>query len=295
MTDETKYICIRCGYNTKYKNTLLSHINKKKLCPCEKQNISREKLLEYYDNLCIKTDLKYKCEYCPQSFKSVGGLKSHQLKCENRIKELDDKKNKKILTDKELIIKLHNKVNYLEKRLHDMESIFLNYKYDIFTQNVKLCNYGFEKTNYIDKNAYIYFLINKDIIGIIKDIHFSKDNLQNCNIRLHKNDIQYEFIEYYYQGAWIAKDKTAVQDNIIIKCIRLLTTFEGQNKQFVSNQCVKEFVKHSDIIKWLDKLSNEKISRQIYYKDISSLLLTRNAILTGNMEEDVVINAYDMI
>lgn len=87
--------CPRCGYETKYRTTILRHTNRKKMCPNTlSDTIPNE------DNI-VKSSQKTKCDTCAKNFSREDSLKRHQIKCQSnakddRIKELEKKLAEKL-------------------------------------------------------------------------------------------------------------------------------------------------------------------------------------------------------
>ena len=76
---------------------------------------------------------------------------------------------------------------------------------------------------------------------IVKQIHFSNENLQNSNIRLKNNDEKSDFVEVYNEGHWVAKDKDLIINELVEKGYQM-----KQNKLAELVQLVKELQEWRD-------------------------------------------------
>ena len=73
------YECVRCGYTTNKKSTMVSHLNKRKTC------IKNEELCKYNDEEAkeislqkkYNTNIGHNCEYCKKNYITEYTLKRH--------------------------------------------------------------------------------------------------------------------------------------------------------------------------------------------------------------------------
>jgi uncharacterized C2H2 Zn-finger protein len=88
--------CPRCGYETKYRTTILRHTNRKNICSNTLSDI-----IPNEDNIIKAKTKDHKCDICDKYFSREDSLKRHQIKCQSkakddRIKELEQKLAEKI-------------------------------------------------------------------------------------------------------------------------------------------------------------------------------------------------------
>lgn len=310
-----EFNCERCGFITNYKRTLYLHITHEKLCESKLSSISRKILIEKYNNLSIKTDMKYKCKYCPKTLNTLCGIKFHEKKCtQNNIlntdnsiknKNIDNSTNNTVIikTDDSILLTLTKKIDELiiktdklELQLSHQNNLFFNYNFDIVTNNIKLKDYGCEDIGHIDKKMLLYYLLHKNIPELIKDIHFSKDKIENCNIRLHKNNVNYDFVEIYNQGEWRANDKTTLINDLINKSTNLLIEYESKNSKYIKSECDNDDnilgYSYDSIKTWLSTICDN--DQNIYHKDITVLFINRTPLIFGNVDEEILLKSYEL-
>ena len=226
----TDFKCLRCGYTTKYKKSLILHINKQTICPVKEQNLSQIELLDHFNNLSLTDKHIYQCKYCPKKLQTKNGIRMHEVLCDKKpeqpiqvtkqpeqpIKQPEQVNNnilisselKHFSSDNNIVNILLQKLDevmirteYLEKQVENQNTIFYNNKFDIVTNNIpKLNDYTKENTDFITDELCEIYLCCRNLPSMIKDVHFSKENINNCNIRLFKNQIKYDMIEIYDKG-----------------------------------------------------------------------------------------------
>ena len=140
-----------------------------------------------------------------------------------------------------------------------------------------------EQTDYItkDKDFLSKCFLDKDIPEIVKQIHFSNENLQNSNIRLKNNDEKSDFVEVYNEGHWVAKDKDLIINELVEKGYRKLSYYDYKNRKEFQNICKDENVSYDELKDWLDDVMKIEENRKVYYKDILILLINREILLLG--------------
>jgi hypothetical protein len=124
-----EFRCDRCGYSTKYKHSLRSHLLKQKECECKGKEISRDKLLEKLDNILKE----YKCENCELTFRDSWVLDRHKSICKvialgelkTELKELREYKAKTI-REKETKTIINN-INSNNTTINNNINITMNY------------------------------------------------------------------------------------------------------------------------------------------------------------------------
>lgn len=182
------YICNRCGYETKFKSSLVNHLNRKNICKPLLDDVSIEDIKNHYgleiienttisdsklqenkleNNQCVK---KHSCEYCNKTFARRDGLTKHLKICKikkQKIDELQQKKDeiqektdemKEIIDEmKEIVSENKNKINKLENIIEDLsydlrECINLNKKLRKENRNL---NNKQQNENYKEEKKFI--------------------------------------------------------------------------------------------------------------------------------------------
>ena len=302
----TSYKCERCNYETLYKSNLLKHLKTVKICESISSDIPREDLLYKIKYETIKDVNIYKCKYCPKKLSSKSGIYLHEKKCRNQnnntIVEQEVTNNTAIVEQvvannntfqspfdiktfkstelyKELVSSIKEELN-IDKVLIGTQNNAQNIIQ--YTTN-NMYSFGSEQTDYItkDKDFLSKCFLDKDIPEIVKQIHFSNENLQNSNIRLKNNDEKSDFVEVYNEGHWVAKDKDLIINELVEKGYRKLSYYDYKNRKEFQNICKDENVSYDELKDWLDDVMKIEENRKVYYKDILILLINREILLLG--------------
>lgn len=77
--EELSFTCKRCGYETKYKNALIRHLEKKNACRATLDNIDVHTLSAELRK--TKKEKTHKCVACNKSYSQAAGLWRHKQKC----------------------------------------------------------------------------------------------------------------------------------------------------------------------------------------------------------------------
>lgn len=80
MTTVATFACKRCGYTTKYKHVLVTHLERKNVCQPKLNDANVEDLLKEL----AQNDKKYKC-VCGLGYSHTASLYRHKLSCLNAI------------------------------------------------------------------------------------------------------------------------------------------------------------------------------------------------------------------
>lgn len=77
--NKNNFTCPRCGYETCYKQNLITHLRKKKTCNASLQNTSIEDVLK--DLIKPKTEKRVKCRYCDHLYTNRNNRSRHEKTC----------------------------------------------------------------------------------------------------------------------------------------------------------------------------------------------------------------------
>ena len=182
------FTCKRCDYETDLKQSLIKHLQKKKICPVIKEDIDRSILLNELVYVKEYNDRTFDCEFCAMKFNNSSNKSRHKKICKSAI--IDD--------DKETI----------KRNLQELQEKFNNLEIKMEIKLKEINNFGNEKTDYVNKDE-------TNVIKLLKSIHFNPDHPENHNIKI--KNINKNLLEYYKDGKWIIEKKDRVFEWMINK------------------------------------------------------------------------------
>jgi hypothetical protein len=246
------YSCFRCGYETKFKSSLINHLNRKNICSPILEDISIEEVKKYY---AFETSTKNhqnppNLHQTPPKHPPKISTKNHQNLTKSPPKHTKNhQKPPKLPVINECpycykafsridslnrhygrckIKKNENKKDNEIKELKKMvEKLLLETKGNTnitnsnnttnnMTNNIIIHNYGDEDTKYITGDYILKLLKNrpaKTIPELIKYTHFNDDHPENQNIKItNKKD---SYIKVRKNNKWELQDKDETITDLI--------------------------------------------------------------------------------
>jgi hypothetical protein len=214
--------CKRCGYETTARQSLRTHLMKKKVCEPIISDTSITVLLQEVNTkqAPIYKETTYSCNYCQKKFNSTGNKSRHQKIC----KEKD-----KIITA-EMALEMKSQIDILQKKVDELEqnqiTIYeqpqnINNINNNITINIHLNQFNYQTTlgginNRISKDELISMItsnindLDMKLLNIIKDVHFNNNILENNNVKF----INEEKSEIYEDDKWMDKQTISVLSDI---------------------------------------------------------------------------------
>jgi hypothetical protein len=231
-----EYECKRCGYVAKTLGNLKKHYNNKKTCKAIKADISLNALL--YD-LDSKKTYNYTCDICNKGYSTRQSLHVHK---KNHVKPQE--------TTKEPI------------------------KKEVTPPSIQLRYFNSENVKHIesDKDYLLQCLVTKDIVGIIKNIHFDKEHPENFNIRLRST--KKNLMEIFDNNEWIINDLDDALDELINKVYRILVFFSYRNKELIISDSSEE--EYYEMREWLETVYNNNVLRKPLKRKLLILFMNNN-------------------
>lgn len=188
----TNYKCIRCGYKTTKKDSIVKHINRKNLCHPKKSSLKPK---EHIDTILLG-EKTYYCEHCDKEFTRTNNMKNHMKICkENSENETNkaltefvkilnerDKDNKQLIKEQqEMVMELAKKAGIININIDNSKKLIIN--------NFNILPYSETDMSHItdSRKREFYSKIDDDeqivnsVTNLIKDIHFNPDKPENHN------------------------------------------------------------------------------------------------------------------
>ena len=245
------YSCFRCGYETKFKSSLINHLNRKNICQSLLEDISIEEVKSMYG---FETSTKIhqttpKIHQIPPKHPPKISTKNHQnltnsppkhtkthqkppktqvvnecLYCYKAFSRIDSLnrhygrckiKKKEKNNDKQEILELKEMVEKLLLETKGNTNITSN-SHNTTNNIININNYGDEDTKYITGDYILKLLKNrpaKTIPELIKYTHFNDDHPENQNIKItNKKD---SYIKVRKNNKWELQDKDETITDLI--------------------------------------------------------------------------------
>jgi hypothetical protein len=270
------YECKRCGFTTKFKCSLIKHLQKKVACEARIMDIPREVLINEY----VKTPRSdgYDCEFCGKFFQNAQGKYQHKLRCKGRHHLQDEK------------------LEHLEAKIEELQKMILTQPHIISTtinntthttQNIQHNNiiinlkpFGSENMSHIehDKQFLTSCLLQRDIKSLIESIHCDKDHPENHNVRI--KSLKQDLMETNVDGKWIITDKEETLDELINKGYRVFRFHSHKNKIDILDEC-DDSDEYEDIMNWLESIYEDNKMRKPIKRQLLILFLNNKALLLG--------------
>lgn len=277
------YCCERCGYKTEYKHSLQLHLKRKNTCQPSISDIDVNELL---DKLLHKeyNEVTYDCEFCDKRFNNMSSRSRHYKCCKKR-NELGELKN--MINDlTESNKKLHEElVKIKDQPVNITNNNTMNIQQNNLTINMR--SFGFENIAHLEKNKdfMTQCLINKDVMGLIENIHCDSDHPENQNVRIKSQ--KKELMETYVDGRWIVSDQEETLDELLNKGYRILNFFSYRNKEHIVNECEAGIDEYHEMREWLEELySNSKMRKPLKRKLLILFMNNKTLFLEKGCDDD---------
>lgn len=270
--DKVNTSCKRCGYSTIYINNLKAHLRRKIPCDTTYNQITREDLL---DNLAVKRETSHQCSICGKQYSSRQGLYLHKRNNENC---KSTHVSRQLETMQEELATLRKMVRESSSNNTIINNITIN-----------MCSFGHENIKHIenDKDYMTQCFLNRDIMGLIENIHFDIEHPDNLNVRIKST--KKELMETYVDGRWIVSDQEETLDELLNKGYRILNFFSYRNKDHIVQECENGAEEYHEMVEWLEELySNSKLRKPLKRKLLILFMNNKALFLEKKIDEDVV-------
>jgi hypothetical protein len=177
----SKFRCKRCGYECSQKQSLKSHLQRKKVCECIYENKEREVLLKELD----KKEIIYSCSKCEKVLSTRQNKWKHEKICkyskDNELKNLQLSNNElknEILEIKNLLLKNQNNTTNNINNTTNINNIVTNNIINI--ENLRA--FGKENYDYVDEKLIKKISRNRLVLfEFFKYVHFNMNHPENWN------------------------------------------------------------------------------------------------------------------
>lgn len=288
--------CRRCGYETPFKQCLVQHLQKKKICRPILEDADRGAHLK---ELLTRPPRKtYTCDGCGKNWQDISNFKRHKAACNRRRGVGANVNSTDVFTQLE---EMRETIKQLQEELQQQRSgaTVHNVTNTNNTNNntvnvtnnylqVRCFPFGSECVDHISPDDLSKYLLSMEsgFTSLVKRIHFDNEQPMNNNVR-YKSKKQ-GLIEVFegqqdeagcVQGRWVEHDAAWVLDKIISKGHRMLTTHMFNTRLSLFDQ--EEMERNETIRAFLAEIGSRKgnkfygIKREIFViiKDHTTLCL----------------------
>ena len=197
--------CKRCGYNTRNKCDLKSHLQRKNVCSPILEDIDVNILYnEYFE----KKNKLYKCDYCDKTYSFLSGKSCHVKNCSKKIEfELQQTNQLELLKKEFEDYKKENPRQLDETGVKTLITNNNNHITNNTINNITINAFGKENIQYLSNDPkYMQIMLNclntkeQGIMHLIKYIYFNPEHPENHNVKKTiKND---NYMKTYNGKEW---------------------------------------------------------------------------------------------
>lgn len=218
VTDIKKFVCIRCGHESRTKGNLVSHLKKQTPCNDTNSKQSREEIIKSLTRVSEKPKV-HGCSYCDQMFSFPQGKHQHMKVCPKNPQNV-------------LLAKVNNMEKIIEQLQSELEKKNSTTTNNTVIQNqqnnnisIILNNYGSETTPQLSHEFLNNCLLNpkKGLPSLIEKIHYNPELPENYNLR-HKSTKQ-NTMQKFVDGDWHDCDASNTLNELIKKGYRILNAY----------------------------------------------------------------------
>ena len=266
------FTCKRCGFETKLKTNLASHLKRKNICNPIISDISINDLLKEITKEKNNSNITYDCDFCNKKFNYASGKCRHMKTCKettNRFEEMQEKL-------KELEEKLNHPVTTI---------INNNITNNIQQNNIVLENFCKEDVEFIS-DTFIRKCLSRVANGfedLTKKIHFNPNKPEYHNITiLNKKD---SYLEVFKDNKWQFQDKNVTLDALIKQCFDILSGHYDKYEDEIKAQFSYTQLKQVDQL--VDNLYNKDKSTQSKLRQYLYLVILNNRNIAKYITKDI--------
>jgi len=296
------YSCFRCGYNTKFKSSIINHLNRKNICNPLLDNIDIEDIKIYYgiktpqNSTIIHKNPQLQtpqfstispqfstispqfstissnnsgnsnvCKYCYNNFSRIDSLKRHLTICKKK------KESENIIIKENEVMKKEIEELKKMKCINTQNNITNN----TINNTININNYGDEDLSYLKSKDFLQLFggVYGAIPKLIEKIHFDPEHPENHNIKYTNKKLPY--LKIRKDNKWqLVNKKHELLDLIDSKCYMLRERYYKILEKKKYN--ITEFQK-SKIEEFMQKYHEEDKKMTLDLIERTELMLLNNS------------------
>jgi uncharacterized C2H2 Zn-finger protein len=244
--------CQRCGYMTKFKQSLIRHLEKKKECNIINNDISRDLLIRQLTEK-IYNDVTYNCTYCDKLFNTSSNLTKHKKICKK------NPENNLIIQVQQLTNKLNEQQITIEKIMNqpihssnNTQNIQNNININVPSSAVKLKNFGWENMNALPESLIASLFLELRFRDLVEQLHCDPDYPENHNIRIKST--KRNIMEIYRNDKWDMVSFVNGLNDLLLHGHKIFIDYYNKNKKRI----LEEDMTPRELNEALEQLENIK-------------------------------------
>lgn len=265
-----EYICKRCGHTAATKGNLLKHLRRKNPCPTQIECISTA---DYIAELVLKErkDKTWECAHCGRQFNCYQNRWRHMKTCKETglIQSLQGQA--------EQIQQLQQRIAKLEKDKHHVTT-----NINTNTQNIHihLRDFGQENISYLPKEFLSRCFAEKDLVGLLENIHCDREHPENHNIRVKSQ--KRNQIETRENNRWMIKDEDEALTDCIQNGYRILVRHGFRHRQeIIEDELEDNEDEYHSVREWLESVYENQHEQKPIKRKLLLLFLNNQALILG--------------
>lgn len=269
MEEALMHTCRRCGYQTKVKQCLKRHLQRKTPCVATQEDVAVSVLLEAFS--ANHHGASHACEFCHKTFYHASNKSRHKQICK-------EKPEDPVLS---MITSMNEKIEHMSERLETpppptTQNVQTNCNNTNNTNNIciQVNALGREDTSHLS-HAFLSRCVRKTnagLVDLLEKLHFDPDVRENANIRVSGICKRAPLVEYNDGERWRLAKREKVLNQMIDKGQDILQEHFDDNATEIKDQ-VSETM-YAYIVDYFDAMANaDKRTMQGLLTDIYILLL----------------------
>jgi len=240
-----EWVCRRCEFTTTCKRYLISHLQRKTMCPAITENIDRNIQLQSLKN----NDNKMTCEHCGNNYSHKSSLSRHTAICKgNPLNQIKDLKSE-ITTLKDQI----------EKLSIQNTSSTCNNSHNIVQQNIQhnhisINSFGRETFEHLPLEFLTSCFMFKNMPTLVENTHFDPDCPSNHNVKLQS--FKAKTVKVFLDGKWNYKLADNALDEMINKGHYILSKHYRKNTVDIEEEMSEEEI--NEVLVWLKQIDHKE-------------------------------------
>ena len=265
--------CPRCDFVSTKKANFIQHINRKSQCNPSKADVSLDEMKALYKN---NKKIQICCDKCSKVFNYQSNLSRHKKTCtvKTDLQRTNNDNTEMLKTILQEIQKMQ--ANGMGNQINNTTT----------TQNItiNITTFGLENIKHIEdsKEFLTQCFMDKNLVDIIKKIHFDDEFPQNKNVRL--KSLKHGMMETFIDGKWIITDKGETFGQLLDKGATILKFHTRRNKKSIMDECDEEEQDFEELKEFIDFVQEDDDLKKPVFKKLD-LLFTNDPTITLASDE----------
>jgi hypothetical protein len=210
--NQQQYSCKRCGYASSYKQNVINHLNRKKICQAANTSVDIDPDVLIKELMRAVKEEAHECKYCGKKFNCKSSVYRHHNTCDLAKQQVD--------------MILAHEIQRIKNEISDIQTASqtptTSTTYNIQNIIINVNNYGNEILDHLTPQYLTKCVLglNSGFQSLLQHIHFNPSIPENRNVRLksHKKNM----LELFRDGQWVTCDKSATIEDLIGKSYKIL-------------------------------------------------------------------------